>query len=170
MNIIEKVNSDFFGELVCLSDDNGNPLFWAKQIKQKFLSEKEEILTIALDLYCYNKEFVSSLNEEKTRKICEQIKQQYDNFLNDCRDFEQIFISEFCACKEEWDIEEEITTNEDIYSKIKVIQVDIVKDSYIVSFELNGEEWALIKECSEETPEYFYLNPREEAQFAEMKY
>ncbi len=40
-------------------------------------------------------------------------------------------ISWFCLRRrEEWDIEETIETKDDLYTKIQVLQVDIVKESY----------------------------------------
>ncbi len=171
MKIINKVNSDTFGELLAFGDDNGSPLFWGKQVEMKFLSKEERGLIIALDLYCYDEEFnADGWDKQDVDTILDNIYNQYQIFLNDCKELDELFIREFNEGKEEWDIETIIQTSSDLYSKVVVLQVDIVKEAYIISFLLDGDEWALIKRCSSEALSYFYISPRAEAEFAEMDY
>ena len=42
MNIINKVQNEKFGELFCFADEEGNPCFWGKREKMKFLSKEEQ--------------------------------------------------------------------------------------------------------------------------------
>lgn len=170
MNIINKVHNEKFGELFCFADEEGNPCFWGKREKMKFLSKEEQELVIGLDIYCFDKNFNTKWEVEKADLIIRDIYEQYQLFLEDCLEIEDIFIREFNKEKDEWDIEESIETKEDLYSKIQVLKIDIVKEEYIINFLLDDEEWSLIKSCSKDTPSYFYINPTEEADFAEMDY
>lgn len=47
---IGRANSPYFGEVVCLADDSGNPCFWAKKLITDFLNLEKEELIIALDI------------------------------------------------------------------------------------------------------------------------
>ncbi len=171
MKIINKVEDERFGELLAFADDEGSPLFWGKKIIMRFLSEKEQQIIVALNLYCFDEEFnTDGWKKEKIDTIVKSIYDMYQVFLNDCQQMEEVFIKEYGEGREEWDIEEVIETKDDLYAKIQVLQVDIVKESYIISFLLNDKEWALIKRCRNDMPPFYYLNPRNEAQFAEMDF
>ena len=89
MKIINKVEQELFGELLCFADEEEKLLFLGKQTKMNFLSEKEQ---------------------------------------------------------------------------------DVVKESYIIHFSLEDEEWALVKVNRKDSPSYFYLNSRDEVQVVEMDY
>ncbi len=169
MKIINKVQNDLFGELLCFADDEEQPMFWGKQLKLKFLSEEERDIIVALDIYCYNKEFHSRWKPEKVEMIMADIYSQYQIFLSDCKDMDDIFMQVLEEEGEEWDIES-VETKEELYSKVQVIQVDIVNESYIVKFMLENEEWAVVKRNKKDSPSYCYINPKDEAQFAQMDY
>jgi len=48
MKIINKVQDENFGEFFCFADNEGNPWFWGKQVKMKFLSKEQQELIIGL--------------------------------------------------------------------------------------------------------------------------
>lgn len=136
----------------------------------KFLSFEEHNVVVGLDLYCYDKDFNTRWKTEKADSIVNNIYKQYQNFLSDCKCIDDIFMKEFNEEREEWDIQTKIESKEDLYSKIQVIQVDIVKESYIINFILDDERWSLVKICYEGKTSYFCINPTEETEFAEMDY
>lgn len=171
MKIFNKVEDEKFGELLAFANDKGSPLFWGKKIKMRFLSREEKELIVAFNLYCFDEDFNSvGWEKEDIDDIKKNVYDMYQVFLNDCQQMEEVFIKEYGAGRDEWDIEEVIETKDDLYTKIQVLQVDIVKGSYIISFLLNNEEWALIKRCRNDMPPFYYLNPRKEAKFAEMDF
>lgn len=171
MKIINKVHNEVFGELLAFAKDNGSPLFWGKKIKMKFLSKEEQEVIVALNLYCFDEKFQSDgWDQETIDKVIKNVYEEYQIFLKDNLEMDERFIQAFNEEKEEWDIESDIITKEDLYKKVQVIQVDIVKESYVISFVLDDEEWALVKIDRKETPSYSYINPRRETQFAEMDY
>jgi len=169
MKIINRVQNELFGELLCFANDEEQPLFWGKQLKMDFMSEEENDIIVGLDLYCYNKELQSRWKPEKVETIVADIYSQYQIFLNECKGMDDIIMQAIEEEGEEWDIEL-VETKEELYSKIQVIQVDILKDSYVVSFALESEEWALIKKNKNDGTSYFYINPKNEAEFAQMDY
>ncbi len=170
MKTINKINTELFGELVCFVDENDNPLFWGKKMDMKFFSKEIKEVIIGLNIYCYNKNFESRWKAEKVEAIERDIYEQYQIFLKDSNALEDIFMNIFNEEKEEWEIDVEINTKEDMYAKIQILQVDIVKESYIISFKLENEEWALVKRDNKGGNSYFYLNPREQVEFAQMDY
>lgn len=170
MKIINKIEHELFGELCCFANDNGEELFWGKELKMKFLSFEEHNVVVGLDLYCYDKDFNTRWKKEKADSIVNNIYKQYQIFLSDCKGIDDIFIKEFNVEKKEWDIQAIIESKEDLYFKIQVIQVDIIKDSYIINFLLDNEEWSFIVSYDETLPPCFSINPRCEVPFAEMDY
>lgn len=171
MDIINRTENSLLGEIICFADKEGNPWFWGKQVMLRLLSEKEYNVTVGLDLYCFDKDFETGYwTKEEADTIIKNVYDCYNMFLCDCKDMDDIFIRTFNEDKDEWDIEAEINTKEDLYSKVQVQKVDIVKQSYIINFLLEEEEWSLVKVCSNEFPAYFQLSPTEEVKFAEMTY
>ena len=83
MQIIEKeigrAVSPYFGELVCMADTEDNPCFWAIKKKMDFFNIKDSDLTIALNLYCYNRCFVSTYSDTGTESINKDVKDTYDS-------------------------------------------------------------------------------------------
>lgn len=169
MKIINRVENDLFGELLCFANEEEQPVFWGKQLKLKFLSQEETDIIVGLDIYCYNKEFQSRWKPEKVEAIVADIYSQYQIFLSDCKDMDDIFMQVLEEEGEEWDIEA-VKTKEELYSKIQALQVDILKDSYVVSFVLENEEWAVVKRNKKDGSSYFYINPKNETEFAQMDY
>lgn len=164
---IGRANSPYFGEVVCLADDSGNPCFWAKKLITDFLNLENEELIIALDLYCYDRNFNSSYSKDRIDEINANIKRTYDLFINDCKDMDDFFLENFNSEKDEWDIEEVIESKEDIREKIRVTRVEILKNEYNIIFMLNDKEWALGKGINED---YGYLLPSGEVRYPEMDY
>lgn len=169
MQIIEKeisrAESNYFGNLVCLGDDAGNPCFWVKKITTEFLSLEKKELIIALDIYCYDRDFNSTYSKDEIDKINENIKRTYDIFIDDCKNMDDFFLKEFNSEKDEWDIEDVLEGKEDIYEKIKVTRVEILKNQYNIIFMLNNEEWALVKKVNNN---HWSLLPSGEARYPEM--
>lgn len=171
MQIVEteigRANSPYFGEVVCLADDSGNLCFWAIKKKMDFLNIVDSDLIIALDIYCYDRNFVSSYSEADTEKINKDIKAAYEVFQNDCKMMDELFVKEFNGEKEDWEIGEEIESIDDVKKSIKVVRVEVLKDYYQVVFVLNDEEWVLAKDISYNT---WSLIPSKQAPYPEMKY
>ena len=169
MKIINREQNDLFGELLCFANDEGQPIFWGRQLKIPFGLQNETDIIVGLDLYCYNKDFQSRWKPEKVETIVADIYSQYQIFMNECKDIGDIIMQAIEEEGDEWDIEP-IETKEKLYSQIQIIQVDILKDSYVVSFALNDEEWAVVKRNKKDSPSYFYINPKKEVEFAQMDY
>lgn len=171
MQIVEteigRANSPYFGEVVCLADDKGNPCFWAMKKKMNFLNIVDSDLIIALNLYCYNRDFVSEYSDSSTEKINNGIKASYEAFLNDCKVIDELFVKEFNSEKTDWEIGEEIETIDDVKRLIKVVRVEILKNLYNIVFVLNGEEWVLEKDISNNA---WSLLPSKQAPYPEMEY
>lgn len=171
MKIINEVENKLFGNLCCFANDEGEPLFWGKQLKMKFLSQEEQNVVIGLNIYCFDVNFnTKGWDDEDVDSVLKEIYSQYQIFLSDCKGIDDIFIKEFNVEKKEWDIQAIIESKEDLYFKIQVIQVDIIKDSYIINFLLDNEEWSFIVSYDETLPPCFSINPRCEVPFAEMDY
>ena len=92
---IGRADSPYFGEVVCLADESGNPCFWAIKKKMDFLNIVDNDLIIALDLYCYDRNFVSSSSDARTEKINNNVKAAYEVFQNDCKMMDELFTKEF---------------------------------------------------------------------------
>lgn len=171
MQIVEKeigsADSSYFGKLVCMADSNGNPCFWAIRKKTDFFNVKDGDLIIALNLYCYNRNFVSTYSETKTESINKDVKDTYDKFLNDCNDMDEIFVREFNVEKEDWDIGEGIDSVDAIKNAVKIVRVEILKNLYNIVFVLDEDEWVLTKNTKYES---WSLMPAAEARPAEMDY
>ncbi len=164
---IARANSPYFGEVVCLADESGNPCFWAIKKKMDFLNIVGSDLIIALDIYCYDRNFVSSYSDADTEKINNDIKAAYEVFQNDCKVMDELFVKEFNGEKEDWEIGEDIESIDDVKRSIKVVRVEILKNYCQVVFMLNDEEWVLGKNIKYNT---WTLQPSREARPPEMQY
>lgn len=171
MQIVEteigSANSPYFGEVVCLADDKGNPCFWAMKKKMNFLNIVDSDLIIALDIYCYDRDFVSSRDDARTEKINNNVKNTYEVFLDDCKEMDELFAKEFNSERTRWEIGEEIESIEDVKRLINVVRVEIMNDCYNIVFILNGEEWVLEKDL---TYDAWSLLPSKQAPYPEMEY
>ncbi|MBP5554938.1 MAG: hypothetical protein J6X94_08715 [Lachnospiraceae bacterium] len=171
MQIIEKeigrAVSSYFGELVCMADTEDNPCFWAIKKKMDFFNIKDNEMIIALNLYCYNRRFVSTYSDTETESINKDVKDTYDKFLNDCSNIDEVFTREFNAEKEDWGIGEGIDTEEAIKDAVKIVRIEVLKKRYHIIFILDGEEWALSKNTKTDT---WSLMPAAEVRPAEMDY
>ncbi len=164
---IARADSPYFGEVVCLADESGNPCFWAIKKKMDFLNIVGSDLIIALDIYCYDRNFVSSYSDADTEKINNKIKAAYEVFQNDCKMMDEIFVKEFNSEKEDWEIGEEIESIDDVKKSIKVVRVEIIRHYYHIVFLLNDEEWVLGKNIKYNT---WTLQPSRQARPPEMEY
>lgn len=164
---ISQSESPFWGQLVCLGDENGLPCFWAKKAIMAFLSEQKQELVIALDLYCYNRNFVSSYSDERTQQINENIKNTYDIFMEDSASINDTFIREYNLDKDDWDLCERIDCNKDIFEKVSIQRIEILKNQYNIIFSLNHDEWAMTKKTS---TGLWNLLPSSEVRYPEMEY
>lgn len=171
MQIVEKeigrADSPYFGELVCMADSDGNPCFWAVRKKMVFFNIKDGDLIIALNLYCYDRNFVSTYSDTKTESINKDVKETYDIFLNDCSGIDEIFIREFNSEKEDWDIGAGIDSEEDIKNAVKIVRTEILKNRYNIVFVLDEDEWVLSKNTKYGS---WSLMPAAESRPAEMDY
>ena len=171
MQIVEKVigkaNSPFFGELVCMADSEGNPCFWAIRKKTDFFNIFDGDLIIALNLYCYNRNFISTYSDTKTESINKDVKETYDVFLNDCNNIDEIFVREFNGEKEDWEIGTGIDSEEDIKNAVKIVRIEILKNRYNIVFILGEDELVLSKNTKYDS---WSLMPAAEARPAEMDY
>ena len=164
---IGRADSPYFGEVVCLADESGNPCFWAIKKKMDFLNIVDNDLIIALDLYCYDRNFVSSSSDARTEKINNNVKVAYEDFQNDCKVMDDLFVKEFNSEKSDWEIGEEIKSIDDVKRLIKVVRVEIMNDCYNIVFMLNDEEWVLEKNISSDT---WSLLPSKQAPYPEMEF
>lgn len=64
-------------------------------------------LIIVLDIYCYDRNYVSSYSDADTEKINNNIKAAYEVFQNDCKMMDEIFVKEFNEEKIDWEIGED---------------------------------------------------------------
>ena len=171
MQIIEKeigrADSPYFGELFCMADSEGNPCFWAIRKKTDFFNIRDNDLIIALNLYCYNRHFVSTYSDTKTESINKDVKETYDSFLNDYNSLEDIFVREFNNEKEDWGIGEGLDSKEAIKNAITIVRIEVLKNRYHIVFVLGEEEWALSKNTKSSS---WGLMPAKEARPAEMDY
>ena len=118
----------------------------------------------------YSQDIQYENNPERLNFTPEDLLRDKQNLMEITSEIVDIFMKEFNEEREEWDIQTKIESKEDLYSKIQVIQVDIVKESYIINFILDDERWSLVKICYEGKTSYFCINPTEETEFAEMDY
>ncbi len=124
-------------------------------------------LIIALDIYCYDRNFVSSYSEADTEKINKDIKAAYEVLQNDCKMMDELFVKEFNGEKEDWEIGEEIESIDDVKKSIKVVRVEIIRHYYHIVFLLNDEVWVLGKNIKYNT---WTLQPSRQARPPEMEY
>ena len=164
---IGRADSPYFGEVVCLADESGNPCFWAIKKKMDFLNIVDNDLIIALDLYCYDRNFVSSSSDARTEKINNNVKAAYEVFQNDCKMMDELFVKEFNSEKSDCEIGEEIESIDDVKRFIKVVRVEIMNGCYNIVFMLNDEEWVLEKDTSANT---WSLLPSKQAPYPEMEF
>lgn len=168
-NEISKAESKYFGNLVCLGNDAGKPYFWAKKITTDLLSQEERELIIALDLYCYDRNFNCTYSTDDIEEINKEIKRTYDIFMDDSKNMDDLFIREYNLEKDQWEylVElEELENKESMYESIQVVRVEILKNHYAIVFSLNEwEEWALIKRVN---TNQWTLYPRREEPCPDM--
>jgi hypothetical protein len=165
--IISRANSDYFGELVCMADEAGSPCFWAIKKKMSILNVVDEDIIIALNLYCYDRKFVTQYSESRTEKINNDVKETYDIFLQDSLFLNDFFVQEFNSEKIDWDIETIVDNLNDIRNNIKLVRIEILKNCYNIVFLLNDEEWVLEKSVKNNA---WSLLPSGEAPYPEMEY
>ncbi|MBO4784606.1 MAG: hypothetical protein IKX08_05945 [Lachnospiraceae bacterium] len=166
---IKTINNDFWGELICFGDENGVPCFWGKKIKIKCLSLEESEVIVGMNLYIYDRDFKTYAKEDRIRKVNDDIKQAYDEFLSDLDSIDEIFLREYNDedNQEEWDFKTKIIDKTDIYNNVELSEIEILKSHYHLVFTLDGEEWVLDKNLKYNT---FSLLPSIEAKYPEMEY
>lgn len=134
MNIINKINHKYLGEICCIADENRNPLKWCKMENVNIFSINSQKVEISLDFFCFNKDFKSGEAFDDIRDNLEQnIFNAYKTFLNDRSEIEKAFFNCFKnEIEPHLESDEFIECIEKIYFEIKVAEVRIYADGYAV--------------------------------------
>lgn len=165
--ILNTVQSDYLGELICLGDNNGKPKMWAKKISLKNMTE----LFVGFNLYFYDVNFnVFSMFQKKGIDLQKRLKKVYEQCLNDL-DSIDIFVKQL--------LPEFIEENENIYnlddfqfSDNMIEEIRIYSDSYAVIMNFLGikEKIGFERHNLFEKDEWSNLNFETEISPVEMSY
>jgi len=129
MNIINKVNTELLGELVCIADSDGNSKMWGKYKECSLFKEQNKIF-IGMDLYCYNENFETNIfSVQRGLDAQNKLAITYKKFLDDLDDgLETIILKKI----DDFLDEEEISISTVKLQDIKAVEIRIYMDGYAV--------------------------------------
>lgn len=133
--LLNRVESEYLGELLCLAEDNGEPQMWAKKITLKNMTE----VFVGFNLYFYDVNFNTfNLFQEKGINLQKKLKKVYEQCMNDLEWIEN-FVKQLLP---EFIEENEIIYNLDDFrfSDEMIEEIRIFNDSYAVIMKLLGIE------------------------------
>lgn len=137
MEILNEIEHKYLGDICCMADEDGNPFEWIKVKGIYVFDRKYESIKISFNFFCFNKYFeVNEVFEDIAENVDESIVKYYKLFFDDKKEIEEIFLGWFkrdveCILEDK----EIISSKEDIYALIKIIEVRIFTDGYAIIFD-----------------------------------
>lgn len=131
--ILNKVNSQYLGELFCIGTEEGKPLVWAKKIN---LPDSDEIF-VEFNLYLYDVNFnTESMFEKDGVELQIKLNKVYKYFLNEIDKIESLVDEMLLEFIEETD---DIYNIEDFQFSYNIIRaIWIYNDGYAVIMKFPG--------------------------------
>lgn len=167
MIILNTVESEYLGKLVCLGDDNGNARMWAKKIILKNMTE----VFVGFNLFFYDVDFnIFNMFQKKGIDLQKKLKKVYEQCLNDL-DSIDISVKQL--------LPEFIEENGNVYSIEEfqfsdnmIEEIRVYSDSYAVIMNFSGikEKIGFEKHNLFEKDEWSNLNYEKEISPVEMSY
>ncbi|MBI6871341.1 hypothetical protein [Clostridium aciditolerans] len=166
MKELNQIQHKYLGHIVCMADENGNPLEWNKTERICLFKNENREIKISFDFFCFNLNFeAGEVFSDMYETVEKNIVNSYKHFLNDRKEIEETFFKYYKDEIEPELIAELITTSiEEIYSLIEVVEVRTYTDGYAVIVKtpwvneqlgiekrgiLDGDEWIEVKLESE---------------------
>lgn len=133
--ILNRLENEYLGELLCLGDDNGQPQMWAKKVALKNMKE----VLVGFNLYFYDVNFnIFNLFQERGIELQKKLKKVYDQCLNDLDSIEILvkqLLPEFIE-----DNESKYNLDDFQFSDNMIEEIRIYSDSYAVIMNFLGIE------------------------------
>lgn len=174
MKKLNQIQHKYLGHIVCMADENGNPLEWNKIEKISLFNNQPEKIKISFDFFCFNVKFeAGEVFKDRCETVEKNIFNSYKNFIKDANEIEETFFKYY---KDE--IEPELTDEliakniEDIYSLIEVVEVRTYADGYavIVKTPWFNEELGIEKRGLLDDDEWIEVKLESEIDIVEMNY
>lgn len=147
MKVINEINHKILGKIVCIEDQNENPLMWMKNMNLKLFSKNEVNVNICFNFYCFNKNFkYDSFWNNKAENIEKEICLTYKKFLSEIKKvecefyeyFKDYYFDEFDPDITKQDIN--VASEVDLYKYVDVVEVRIMTNSYSIIIRTPWEE------------------------------